>query len=340
MMPCSASRSSPSSPTASHGMRANPVLPASTASSMVATVAVVAGLPLGLLCRRLAIELPFIAFALLKLTPHLEAGAKPDARLERITIRDLLTHTSGLGYAQIGSAEANAIYARAGIIDGFDGQKGHLLATDMKKLGVNTIFIQKFPWGGANPSNWWKYIQRPNPKIEEAKIIEQRSVYAKNVSYSCFTGSKVEYENNSLDNVIWYGVTESFDKIQDVEIGFGRYISQSEFLQGTNVVVLGYENAVKLFDKPERAIDKVIQLGEYRSRVIGVTKKKGRSLVGGWDFDNHAEPTASTSLILRFSNGTTRAVGLKSADMGKLQKLKPGLRAGPWMAPGRRPCTA
>jgi hypothetical protein len=37
-------------------------------------------------------------------------------------------------------------------------------------------------------------------------------------------------------------------------------------------------------------------------------------------------PTASTSVILRFSNGTTRAVGLKSADMGKLQKLKPGLR--------------
>ena len=37
-------------------------------------------------------------------------------------------------------------------------------------------------------------------------------------------------------------------------------------------------------------------------------------------------PTASTSLILRFSNGTTRAVGLKSADMGKLQKLKPGRR--------------
>jgi hypothetical protein len=31
-------------------------------------------------------------------------------------------------------------------------------------------------------------------------------------------------------------------------------------------------------------------------------------------------PTASTSLILRFSNGTTRSVGLKSADMGKLQK--------------------
>ena len=32
-------------------------------------------------------------------------------------------------------------------------------------------------------------------------------------------------------------------------------------------------------------------------------------------------PTDSTSLFLRFSNGTTKAVGEKSADMGKLLKL-------------------
>src|SRR6266699_3026380 len=32
-----------------------------------------------------------------------------------ITIRDLLTHTSGIGYAQIGTPEANAIYAKAGV---------------------------------------------------------------------------------------------------------------------------------------------------------------------------------------------------------------------------------
>ncbi|HQX74264.1 MAG TPA: serine hydrolase domain-containing protein, partial [Chitinophagaceae bacterium] len=31
---------------------------------------------------------------------------------KEITIRELLTHTSGLGYAQIGSKEANAIYAK------------------------------------------------------------------------------------------------------------------------------------------------------------------------------------------------------------------------------------
>ena len=38
-----------------------------------------------------------------------------------ITIRDLLTHTSGVGYAQIGSETMNAIYAKAGVVGGIAG---------------------------------------------------------------------------------------------------------------------------------------------------------------------------------------------------------------------------
>jgi CubicO group peptidase (beta-lactamase class C family) len=67
-----------------------------------------------------------------------------------VTVRQLLTHTSGLGYAQIGSAESNAIYAKAGLVDGFGGQQGHLLATDMKKLGALPLMHQpgeKFTYG-------------------------------------------------------------------------------------------------------------------------------------------------------------------------------------------------
>ena len=51
-----------------------------------------------------------------------------------VTIRQLLTHTSGIGYAQIGSDESNAIFAKAGVTAGLGVEKGRLLATDMKKL--------------------------------------------------------------------------------------------------------------------------------------------------------------------------------------------------------------
>lgn len=66
-----------------------------------------------------------------------------------ITIRQLLTHTSGIGYAQIGSKEANAIYAKAGLTAGIGAESGHLLATDMRKLGKLPLLHQ--------PGERWTY---------------------------------------------------------------------------------------------------------------------------------------------------------------------------------------
>ncbi|WP_276479615.1 serine hydrolase domain-containing protein [Paraflavitalea pollutisoli] len=65
-----------------------------------------------------------------------------------ITIRDLLTHTSGIGYAQIGSPEANAIYAKAGIVGGIGVGKIRL-ADKMKALGKLPLFHQ--------PGERWTY---------------------------------------------------------------------------------------------------------------------------------------------------------------------------------------
>ena len=65
-----------------------------------------------------------------------------------ITIRDLLTHTSGIGYAQIGSKEANAIYYKNGIWGGIGVDK-IILADKMKKLGAMPLFHQ--------PGEKWTY---------------------------------------------------------------------------------------------------------------------------------------------------------------------------------------
>jgi CubicO group peptidase (beta-lactamase class C family) len=66
-----------------------------------------------------------------------------------ITIRDLLTHTSGIGYAQIGSKTMNAIYAKAGVVGGI-GVNNIVLGDKMKILGGLPLFHQpgeKFTYG-------------------------------------------------------------------------------------------------------------------------------------------------------------------------------------------------
>ncbi len=66
-----------------------------------------------------------------------------------MTIKDLLTHTSGLGYAQIGSNEANAIYAKNNITAGI-GVKDRTLLQAMTRLGELPLMHQpgeKFTYG-------------------------------------------------------------------------------------------------------------------------------------------------------------------------------------------------
>lgn len=52
-----------------------------------------------------------------------------------VTIRQLLTHTSGIDYAGIGSQEFKAIYAKAGITSGIGGSAGPTIGEKMKALG-------------------------------------------------------------------------------------------------------------------------------------------------------------------------------------------------------------
>lgn len=66
-----------------------------------------------------------------------------------ITIRDLLTHTSGIDYAGIGSPHMNAIYAKAGIPTGFVSEK-IVLGDKIRKLGKLPLVHQpgeRFTYG-------------------------------------------------------------------------------------------------------------------------------------------------------------------------------------------------
>jgi CubicO group peptidase (beta-lactamase class C family) len=67
---------------------------------------------------------------------------------KEITIRELLTHTSGLGYAQIGSKEANAIYAKNNLTAGIGVQDDKLLDA-MNRLAKLPLMHQ--------PGEKWTY---------------------------------------------------------------------------------------------------------------------------------------------------------------------------------------
>jgi putative ABC transport system permease protein len=155
----------------------------------------------------------------------------------------------------------------------------------VKSLGSNTIYIDKWDYQGGAEYPWWKYVNRPSPKLIETKLIREKVNANINIVFNFTTQSFIQYENDKLDGINYHGITEEFDKIQPVEIQYGRYLNQIEFDQGTASILIGYDNAEKLFGRAEKALGKVVDLRNKKAVIVGVIKKQGKSFIEGWQFD-------------------------------------------------------
>lgn len=160
------------------------------------------------------------------------------------------------------------------------------IKNEVSSLGNNTIYIDKWEYtAGGNDYPWWKYVNRPSPKFEEVKQIKERTPSAKFTAFRIQAQDNIEYKGSVLSNVNLYGISEDFDGIQPLEIVYGRYISDAEFDRGANVIVAGHEIAEKLFGSPELAVDKEVTVRGKKVQIIGVIKKQGKQMIGGWEFD-------------------------------------------------------
>jgi putative ABC transport system permease protein len=161
---------------------------------------------------------------------------------------------------------------------------------DLNTIGNNTIFISKWQWGVAGNSDypWWKYVQRPSVNINDMQLLKEQSAHTAFLCYATSESSALELNGKILSPVNFYGTTSDFINIQNVTVGTGRYITNQEFSSGNNVCLIGYENAIKLFGRPENAIQQQIKIKGHSFIIAGVFKKYGRNILDGWDYDNCA----------------------------------------------------
>ncbi len=161
----------------------------------------------------------------------------------------------------------------------------HNIQNEVKALGTNTIYLDKWDYSQGDFSERWKYEKRPPPKYEELKQIKERTPAAKYIAFEINVNDKVEFENSDLSGVNLYGMSNEFQHIQPVDTKTGRYISDAEFELGSNAFVIGNEVAEKLFITPERAIGKQLAARGKKGIIVGVFKKQGKTMIGGWNFD-------------------------------------------------------
>lgn len=159
------------------------------------------------------------------------------------------------------------------------------LQNQIKSLGSNTIYVDRWDYSGGPDKPMWKYRARPVMTYEEVPLIKERAQLLDEVCFLVRAAGNISYADNMIQNVSVYGIIKSQMNIQPIHFEVGRYISDAEFNSGSPVGLIGYDNAEKLFGEATRALGKQFDLKGRKITIVGVIKKEGKNFIG-WDFDN------------------------------------------------------
>jgi len=158
----------------------------------------------------------------------------------------------------------------------------------LSTFGSDVVYIQEWPFSmeeGDEEMKWWEYRLRPPVNEKEYNFIKSHTTTAETVCYISFFYSLAKNGGNSFSNGYVLATTSSFDVLCNINVEYGRYFSASEMRGGSNVAVIGVEVAETLFGNGEEAVGKNIKVKGADTKVIGVMKKEGSSIVSLFEKD-------------------------------------------------------
>ncbi|MFH0760770.1 MAG: ABC transporter permease [Bacteroidota bacterium] len=157
---------------------------------------------------------------------------------------------------------------------------GRTIKKNISELGDNVVYIQKWPMAFGPGFQWWKYIQRPEPELREMDEILVRSRTVEAAAFTIQSRRNLSYKTNSVNEMPVLATSEDYEKVRTFEVAEGRFISQSEFISGANVAVIGRKISDDLFPG-EDPLGKTLEITSTKATVIGIFKKEGEGINAG-----------------------------------------------------------
>ena len=98
----------------------------------------------------------------------------------RLTMQELMVNKLRTALSLIGISFG--IFCIIGVLATVNSLETNI-QNQIKSLGTNTIYIDKWDYNGGPDYPWWKFVNRPEPKFEEVAAIKERSQLASNVAF-------------------------------------------------------------------------------------------------------------------------------------------------------------
>jgi len=134
------------------------------------------------------------------------------------------------------------------------------------------------------------------------------------------TGTEVVRAGGRARSVGIFGTTVELARVRRLVVGSGRFLTPGDPDRGGSEVVLGLKVAQELFGAVS-PLGKVVRIGEWRFRVVGVLAPRGRSL--GFDFDDIVFIPVRTSMRMFNRSSLFRIL----VEVGSERNLAPAKKA-------------
>ncbi len=224
---------------------------------------------------------------------------------------------------------AFGIMALVGIITAIKAMN-QKFSESFSTMGANAFTIRykevniRFGGGGGREVKLSKKGQRKEKKSnlgrkltkDEAELFVKTYPYPAITSISVFGNRNniVSYEDRkSSPNVMLFGGDENYLLLNGFTLLDGRNMNRMEVSSGTNICMLGYDVAKKLFKEGvERATNAVIRINSIPYRVTGVMDSRGSTF--GFSRDN-VIITSYNNIQRNFPSGASYVVAVMTNDL-------------------------
>lgn len=156
-----------------------------------------------------------------------------------------------------------------------DGARRYVM-NEFSSIGTNLIIVLpgRSQTGGFDPGNAVTSIPR-DLTIADAKSILRVSAVQRVAPMA--VGTAEISVGGKLRETIVVGSTASYQIVRHLELAQGRFLSDDDWSRGAAEVVIGAKLRTALFGT-EPALGRLIRIGDWRFRVIGVLATRGQGL--------------------------------------------------------------
>ncbi|MCP4581703.1 MAG: FtsX-like permease family protein [candidate division Zixibacteria bacterium] len=156
------------------------------------------------------------------------------------------------------------------------------VANKINSMGSSTFMVDRY--GIITSDEQFREARkRKKIKIEDMYAVQRYCELCDEVGGTSYTRRTVKHKSNYMEDIIIVGTTSNYVEVSDIDIDYGRSFLETDDQHRSAVCLVGPDIIEYLFPG-EQSIDKMIKIGNYYFRVVGVGNKRGSFL--GQNQDN------------------------------------------------------